>query len=386
MKINLNSTTESLEIELQQAQTIHYITEYVDITTSGTSNVVSTNGAPNTVATHTIVSAPSADTTRQVSEVRLYNAGTATCTILLKRDFNGTDRTIQKITLQVGESYVMSEARIYDASGREKSQAGDIEITGDNRAIYKVGTAPEAAGVMYSFAKDSGFPGAWAPGTPGVNGRNTDGTQAADAGCINMGNPASGNWYLRALDIIATQLGQVVFFDVLWVNSGLVVTTVTAQAITQPTLPARDNNGGTNGAGVQVGILVTGATTNAGAITNMTLSYTNQDGVGPRTATIASFPATAVIGTFVQFQLQAGDTGVRNIISVTFGTSLGGGSVSLVCFNPIAYEPINVVNTGAFTAVKRDTKMFNGHCLLPFWWASGTGAVTINGGITFVNK
>ena len=387
MDLNLTATTHILELETSSSATIHYSVTYADLPASDVTPG-SNQGTIASATTTTILSAPGASTTRKVQSLSLYNADTVSNTLILKKNISGTETILGRVILGALEQARIIDGvlSIYDSTGRQKSQAGDVEITGDNRALLKIGTAPEAAGVMYCFAKDSGFPGAYTVGTPGVNGRNTDGTTATDAGCINMGNSASGNWYLRALDMIATQVGQVAIFDVLWINSGLVVTTTTAQSITQPTLPARDNDGSTNGKGVLAGILVTAATTNAGAITNMTLSYTNQDGTAGRTATIASFPATAVIGTFVQFQLAAGDTGIRSIQSITLGTSLVTGSISLVCFNPLAYESINVINTGAFTSVKRDTKMYNGHCLLPFWWASGTGAVTINGGITFVNK
>ena len=173
----------------------------------------------------------------------------------------------------------------------------------------------------------------------------------------------------------------------MWVNSGLVVTTTTAQSITQPTLPARDNNGSTSGLGVYAGILVTTATTNGSAITNMTMSYTNSDGTPGRTATIASFPATAVIGTFVPFLLAAGDKGIRSIQSITLGTSLVAGAISLICFNPILSNSVLLANTGSLAYPKKlDLRLYDGHCLIPFWLASNTTATTINGNIYFVNK
>ena len=184
-----------------------------------------------------------------------------------------------------------------------------------------------------------------------------------------------------------TVAGQFNLYDVVWVNTGLTVTTTTAQNITQPTLPARDNNGSTNGLGIYAGVLVTTATTNGSAITNMTMSYTNSDGTAGRTATIASFPATAVIGTFVPFQLQAGDKGIRSIQSVTLGTSLVTGAISIICFNPMASASVPLANSGSLAYSKRlDLRLYDGHCLLPFWLASSTTAVTINGNIYFVNK
>lgn len=389
MQLVLSATTKSLEIETSVAGSIHVEVSYCDITDADASNPTDAQFAISTATTTTIVSAPAASTSRKIQYLNVYNNG-VTQAIKLKKDVTGTEYILLKCTLQNGESLriVNDKITILDSSGREKQQNSEQnnEI-GESRTIFKVGTAPEAAGVMYCFSKDTGFPGSWAPGTPGLNGRNTDGTQVADVGCMNVGNPASGAWYLRDGNVIATQTGQFILADILWINSGLVVTTLTAQAITQPALPARDNNGATNGDGIQVGVLVTTVTTNAGAIANMTMSYTNSDGVAGRTATMASFPATAVVGSFVKFQLQAGDKGVRSIQSVTLGTSLVTGAISIVCFEELYSSSSTTANIGQVAFQKKlDLRLYDGHCLIPFWFSSGTGAVTISGNIYFINK
>lgn len=390
MQINLSNTTHTLELEVGSNGSIHYQCGYSDITSSSVSNPADNQGVITTSGTTTILSAPSASTTRKIQYLTIYNNGTTSNSLKLKKDISGTEYIIINFILQVSESLriVGDKVSIFDSSGREKTQnTGDSEIAGDVRSILKIGTAAEAAGVFYSHSKDSGFPGAWAPGTPGLNGRNTDGTQAADAGCINVGNAASGLWYLRDINMAGTVAGQFNLYDVLWVNSGLTVTTTTAQNITQPTLPARDNNGSTNGLGIYAGILVTTATTNASPVTNTTMSYTNSDGTASRTATISSFPATAVIGTFVPFQLQAGDKGIRSIQSITLGTSYGGGAISIICFNPMASASVPLANSGSLAYPKKlDLRLYDGHCLLPFWLASTTTATTINGNIYFINK
>ena len=389
MQINLTALTHALEIETSVAGSIHYQVGYTDITSSTVSNPLSNEGII-TSATTTSILLGLTSTTRKIQYLNVYNNGTSTNIITIKKDISGIEYIYQKISLQTGESFriVNDKVEVFDVSGRVKLQDnGNTELSGDVRSIFKIGTSPEAVGQFYSFSKDSGFPGAWSVGTPGLNGRNTDGTTATDAGCLNVGNPVSGSWYLRDINMAATVAGQFNLYDVLWVNSGLVVTTTTAQTITQPTLPARDNNSSTNGIGVYVGILVTTATTNTGAITNMTLSYTNSDGVAGRTATISSFPATAVIGTFVIFQLQAGDKGVKSIQSITLGTSLVTGAISLICFNPLASNSILLANSGSLAYPKKlDLLINNGHCLLPFWLASATTATTINGNIYFINK
>ena len=388
MQINLSNTTHVLELATSVAGSVHYQVGYTDITSSTVTNPTDSFGIITTAATTVIVSAPAASTTRKIQYVNIFNNG-ASNTVVLKKDISGTEYNILQVNLQQGETLrvVNDKVEVLDVSGRLKTQnTGLSEITGSSRALFKVGTAIEAAGQYYCFAKDAGAPGAWSPGTPGINGRNTDGTTAADLGCITVGNPSSGAWYIRDFNIAASQVGQFILADVLWVNTGLVVTTTTAQAITQPTLPLRDNSGSSNGHGIGAGLLVTTATTNAAVINNITLQYTNSNGVAGRTGTM-SYPATAVIGTFVPFQLAQGDVGVRSIQSITLGTTLTAGAISLIAFNFLGTCPVTIANVGSIAFEKQlDLRIENGHCLLPFWLAASTIATTLTGTVYFVNK
>ena len=388
MQINLSNTTHVLELTTTVAGSIHYQVGYTDITTSTVTNPTDSVGIITTATTTTILSAPASSTTRRVQYLNVYNNG-VTNVITLKKDISSVDNILIKVTLQNGETLriVNDKVETLDPSGRVKLQnQGDSEIAGDSRVIFKVGTAAEAAGQYYCFAKDNGAPGAWSPGTPGINGRNTNGTTAADAGCINAGTPSSGANYIRDVSIAASTAGMFILADVLWVNTGIAVTTTTAQTITQPTLPARDNLGTTNGYGVGAGLLVTTATTNAAVINNITLQYTNSNGVAGRTGTM-SYPATAVIGTFVPFRLAQGDVGIRSIQSITLGTSLTAGAVSLICFNFLVTAPVPLANVGSIAFQRKlDLKLNNEHCLLPFWLASTTIATNLTGVIYFINK
>lgn len=388
MQLNLTAATHLLELQTSVASSIHYQVGYTNVTNTTATAPISSEGIITT-ATTTVLVTGSLNTTSKIQYLNVYNNG-ASNTITIKKDVAGTEYIYQKIGLQNGESFriVNDKVEVFDASGRVKLQnQGDSEIAGDSRTIFKVGTAPEAAGQYYCFAKDSGAPGAWSPGTPGINGRNTDGTTAEDLGCISAGTPVSGVNYIRDMVMTASQAGTFILADILWVNSGLVVTTTTAQAITQPTLPLRDNLGTSNGFGIGAGILVTTATTNAAAIANITLSYTNSAGVSGRTATMSSYPATAVIGTFVPFQLAQGDVGIRSIQSITLGTTLTAGAISLLLFNFLGTTPVPLANVGSLAFQRKlDLKLQNGHCLLPFWIASTTAAVNLTGTVYFVNK
>ena len=389
MQINLPHTRHVLELTTSVAGSVHFQVGYTDITSSTISNPTDSYGIISTATTTIIVSAPAPSTTRKIQYVNVFNDG-ASNTIVLKKDIFGIKHNILQVNLQQGETLrvVNDKVEVLDVSGRLKTQnTGLSEITGSSRALFKVGTTIEAAGQYYCFAKDGGAPGAWYPGTPGINGRNTDGTTAADLGCITVGNPASGAWYVRDFNIAASQPGQFILADVLWVNTGLVVTTTTAQAITQPTLPLRDNSGSSNGHGIGAGILVTTATTNASHVNTISISYTNSAGTAGRIGVITLFPATAVVGTFVPFQLAAGDVGVRSIQSITLGTTLGAGAISLIAFNFLGTCPVTIANVGSIAFQKQlDLRIENGHCLLPFWLASNTMATNLTGTVYFVNK
>lgn len=384
----LKTTSEVLRVITSSTAPIDVQANYADHSTTAF-EPNSLNTKITTATTTNIVGSPPASTQRQIKSIMFHNISTTTANSLQIEVFDGTNTfKVYNLTLGADEHslYDGSKWLKYNSAGIEITQ-GNNELSGESRSIYKIGTAPEAAGNFYCFSKDSGFPGAWSPQTPGLAGRICDGTTANDAGCISVGNPSSGAWYLRDLTIGSTQPAKVSILDFLWVNTGIVVTTTTAQTINSVTFPARDNNGTTNGEGVQVGILVTTATTNASAITNTIMSYTNSDGVSGRTATISSFPATGVIGTFVKFQLQAGDKGVRSIQSITLGTSYTAGAISLVAFEQLVSVPTLLANAGSMAYAKKlDIPLFNGHCLHAIIQANGTTATTIDGDILFINK
>lgn len=243
--------------------------------------------------------------------------------------------------------------------------------------FLKVGAAMEAIGVHHSFAYTTGRPGAAAAPSPGIAGA----ALTTYGGQIPFVNPVSGNTYLMRFAARASLAGSLILYDRLWHNSGIAVTTTTAQTVNSVTLPARDRDGTTNGEGVLVAIEVSTATTNAAAVTNTTMSYTNQAGTSGRTATIASFPATAVAGAFVPFQLADGDTGVRSIQSITLGTSYGGGAIHLVAFRRFASGFVLVANTGfELDALQLGfPRLYDNTVPFALWLPTATTAVTVNG-------
>ena len=382
--MNLTGTTESLELVTIAGAAVDWTTSWGDIDKTGATNYTpgSSAGAVSGAADTTIVAAPASATIyRVLTEVTVYNTdATASTTVVIQKDVGGTERLMISAVLRPGETLTYEDGAGWHAPPQPAATSDGYLVD-----FYKIGTAAEAAGQYYCWSKDSGKPGAWAPGTPGVNGRATDGTASADAGCLQIANASPDANYLTGLNVATSVACNFLLYDVLWINSGITVTTTGAQAIAAPVaLPARDLNGASAGEGCMVGILVTTATTNAGAITNTTLTYTNSAGTGSRTATIASYPATAVIGTVVWFQLQAGDTGIQQADSITLGTSYGGGAISLIIARRLAQASCALVNVGSAAPIDPNAgvRLYDGTCALPFGLMSATTATTVTGSAT----
>ena len=171
------------------------------------------------------------------------------------------------------------------------------------------------------------------------------------SGSIPWVPPGSGDTVLaRYLQRVNTANGvgnlSAMLVDRLWHNSGLNATLTTAQTVNSVTLPARDVAQTTNGDGVLIGLEVSTAATVG--VPTVTVSYTNQAGTSGRTATnIAALTATSAQGSFYIIGLQAGDTGVRSIQTITFSTGWTSAVVHLVLFRVIAQMGLVSVPNGA---------------------------------------
>lgn len=349
-----------------------------------------------TATTTTLVAAPGSGVVRNVRGIHISNVSAVASSKVTVELFDGTNAVeLLSCTLLPGERLILGEDGRWshrDSHGSEYPPVGLGAYNGRSIPFMKGGTAADTIGYWYCTSKDTGFPGAWSPGTPGVNGRATDGTQTADAGCVPVPNPASGANFLTELQLAASVNHSHLFFDVLWVNSGLSVTTTTAQSITTPTLPARDAEGGTNGVGCMIALLTTSANNNAAAVANSIVTYTNSDGTSGRTASLVAvsgsqIPTSAVVGTIVWFGLQAGDKGVRSIESITLNTSLVAGSVSLMICRPIASIGTTIPNVSAQKVIgEPGIRLHNGVCLLHCNLASATTSTFFFGELTVMEK
>lgn len=238
---------------------------------------------------------------------------------------------------------------------------------------------PEAGGRWHSLLYDAGRPGPGVAPTPGINGE----ALTTYGGQIPFTNPPGGqNTYLARLEAHGSQSSKLMLYDRLWQNSGIVVTSTAAQSITPVAIPPRDRNGAALGHGVTAWLEVTTATTNGGSIWPITLSYTNQDGTAGRTGTFESFPATAVKGTFTQCYLQAGDTGIRSVQSITLPVSMVSGAVSLVLIRMLSSISWQA-NVGASSDVVQlgMPRMYDNSVPMLAWLPSQVSGITLNGQI-----
>ena len=398
--MNLSGASQTLELVTTVAGSIDYLIDYMDVDKSGPSTVTTYGNSYGNIAsalTTPVVSAPGASINRVFQSIIARNShATLVNVVTLQVDVSGSNRIGWSGSLAPSEfvSYSPSNGwEVYTPQGVKKGPTNAVGYTGRAVTFHKSGSAADAIGYWYCTSKDNGFPGAWSAGTSGLNGRATDGTTSTDNGCVPFQNPASGSMYLTAASLFGSVAHPHFFFDCLWVNNGLVVTTTTAQAITSPAFPARDLNGSTNGEGLMIGLLFTGTATNAAVNNTATVSYTNSDGTAGRTATLENvvgmmIPATALIGTLVWFKLAAGDKGVRSIQSITLATSLGAGSISLLVARPVAMINCTVAGIGA-EALGLDNpgvKLYNGTCLLHAYRASATTATVVGGQLTMMER
>ena len=389
--IVLNSSTDSLEIVTSAAGQIEYVISYADHTSTG---VTSSNslGKITSATTTTAVSAPSAGVTRQVRGIMIANTSKSVDnTVTIQIDVSATNRKIITAIVDWGASLHYTEGggwKSLSRTGRVRKVSFDLTPMSYSVPFWKFGVATEAGGVYHSHHAATGIPGAWSPGTPGVAGRATYGTEAADNGCVYIRTPASGSSsYIQSFSASTSRANTTFLFDYCWINTGLSVTTTTAQTVNSVKFPPRDNNGSSDGDGYELGILVTTANTNASPITNSTISYTNSAGVSGRTATITSHPATAVAGTITPFNLQQGDSGVMSIQSVTLGTSYGAGAISLLVGRRLAYAGTAIINIPSSNFIDKTTsKLWPGTCALIAQAPSVNNAATVHGVLVITEK
>lgn len=242
------------------------------------------------------------------------------------------------------------------------------------RFFVKGNSGTLVAGRPYTWWAVAGTPGAGSYDAT-LNGATITGPAA---GQIPRTNPVSGNAHLARFSASVPQSGMLLLCDRLWQNR--LANATGAQAITSPTWPARDKDGSTNGEGVFLALeLSTGST--AGTPT-CAVTYTNESGTGSRTANLVdAFSTTTGLGSFLRYDLQAGDTGVRSVQSANLSATLTGGVCNLVAYRVIASLEIPATNVPNAIDVLTSgmPRIYDGS--VPFFVLvpSSTGATNVTG-------
>lgn len=383
--IVLNSTLESIDIVKSDAISVSVTCSFSDITDD---EATDGNSLATITATSPVVAAPASLSQRQVHGISIVNIGSSPASLTPNIVEDGDYYPLfSTVNLLPGESLQYSSAgwQVFNINGLPKQTNSLASLGGRNYDFIKVGGTAEAAGVHHGLMFGSGSPGAFTIGTPGLSGRTI--TSSTEPGRIPVLNAVSGKNYIASFNITTSVACMAKIIDLLWINSGIAVTTTTAQTINSLTLPSRDLNASSAGLGCYAAILVQTATTNASAVTTITMSFTDSNGVSGKTATVPSFPATAALGTIVPFYFPAGVEGIESIQTLTLGTSLGGGAVSLIIYRPVLTQTCLLANIGNDSvALEPGIAIENNVCLLPIYLASVTTATALYGSLNVMER
>jgi hypothetical protein len=192
--ILLSNTSTSLRLETSNTATVNWSASWVDVPDASSAPAPgSGEGSVATATNTTIVAAPAAATKRTVKQLSVYCVS-GTATVAIRRHDGSSYFYVHRVTLNAGTSLHYEDGRGWHVSEVLKSA-----LAGYSTSFQKVGTGADTVGYHYLHAKDSGYPGAWAPGTPGLSGRATDGTASGDAGCIRVPN-ASADFHAASIN------------------------------------------------------------------------------------------------------------------------------------------------------------------------------------------
>lgn len=196
----------------------------------------------------------------------------------------------------------------------------DGYIAAQKQKIFygKTGSRTVVATAWFSIFDVAGNPGAGTlAGTSTTAGVvPTDAT----AGCPIIDAFAGGaTGYLGSVTFGNSNAGRFVMFDLLW-KGGAYAFNSNVTLSSQPSFSSRVP-GGTDFNGTEIWIeAVTAFTGNLSVV----VTYTNQDGTTGRTTGTVATGVAPTVGRMIMLPLQAGDTGVQKIESVTASVSTAG--------------------------------------------------------------
>jgi hypothetical protein len=178
-----------------------------------------------------------------------------------------------------------------------------------------------------------------------------------------------------------------ILVDLLNISGGLNAVLTTEQTTNLPSAPLTRY---ANGEGVFAGLIIWAIT--GGIVSTSSINYINQNNISERISPPISFPSSTggsdrSPGRIHLIPLAPGDTGVREVKSVTLSASTGtAGNFGVALFKPLAMmsvsfsQPIDAVSTGGFTGSL--CKIFPDACLSVFL-CPGTGTQSVSGSLFF---
>ena len=242
-------------------------------------------------------------------------------------------------------------------------------------------TAPTIGAFQMAWAAP-GFPGAGV--TPALNtagsGYTADNTTT---GALPLANGAVQLWLAR-LAASCTQPGTILIYDRLWSCSFAAPVAAGTVSVTTPgNLPARITD---NGVDVEAWLDVY-AVGGASAGT-ATLNYLNANTGAAKSGPAFSLPSAPVVGRTIPFPLAAGDTGVRQITSMSNSATMTSGTYGLTLRKPLSRVPVLGVGLGTVYdwASLGLPKIPNGACLEILFLAQNATAPTIIGTMDIIDK
>lgn len=246
--------------------------------------------------------------------------------------------------------------------------------------FQKTLTAPKAAGAFQSAWLNAGLPGAGAasPAYTVGSGYTCDRTTT---GALSLTNGAVAN-YLARLSASITQPGTLIIADRLWSCSGMGFANATYTVTTPGSLPARITDGGV---GCELWVEQFAA---AGAASGtLTANYLNTAGAA-KSGVIGAVVSAPVIGQMQPVPLQAGDTGISQLTSVTNSATWTSGSWGMTILKRIA--AIEFIQAGVGNV--QDWSLLGlprvptDACLMFFFHAVNTTAPTLIGSCDIIDK
>ena len=141
--IVLNTANRSLQYLLGgavAANQLPFVVQYVNVTREGVTHNNSANGISNSGTAVTVLGAPSAGEKRVIQSFSVYNADTASATVTVRLNDNGTLRNIVVVTLSASDHLIYTNAAgwfVLTSAGFIKSTStavnlddlGDVSIT-----------------------------------------------------------------------------------------------------------------------------------------------------------------------------------------------------------------------------------------------------------------